>query len=122
MEIYCFEKSKAERHTSLLKLGELTIEDHHDQDCCEDVYADWESIDLPDLFFTAFSIEFLPGSGFSLLLYPNSSNLKVFYRLFVPCYNSQNGYYSSDLSLIIRRNGELLNEVDITNCVLDCIY
>lgn len=69
------------------------IEDYHNQDCCEAVYADWNALkdsNIMDFDFPEnFTIEGVPNSGFRIGPY------------FVPCYDQQNGYYSSDLSLII---------------------
>ena len=73
----------------------------HCPDCCEHNYADCGQID--DLargydFNTAeLKIEAVDGSGFRFGDNPNR-------MFFVPCYSSQNGYYSSDLDVYI--NGE----------------
>ena len=40
----------------------------------------------------------------------------------VHCYNAQNGYYSSDLSLIITKNGEQVAEIDVSGYVEDQIF
>lgn len=88
-----------------------SITDYHNQDCCEQVYADWEQID--DLFtsqdFESISIEQVEGNGFKIN------------GFFVPCYNNQNGYYSSDLALIIISTDGKKIEIDISNSVKDNI-
>jgi hypothetical protein len=78
------------------------IFDLHEQDCCERVYADWKAIDhqheeIYDYWndynsindFVKENIELVENAGFRI------------YKKFVPCYNSQNGYYSHDLELFI---------------------
>lgn len=74
---------------------------HHRQDCCEHVYADCEGIqslstenfpynavefDEPPLFFMQ--------SGVGVVLVA-----KTGMKYLISCYNSQNGYYSSNLSM-----------------------
>lgn len=70
----------------------IVIKYHHDQDCCEVVYADFKQL-LDTTFQTEklvdIKIEQVPGSGFRINGY------------FVPCYNQQNGYYSDRLELIV---------------------
>lgn len=86
------------------------IEDNHSQDCCEHVYADWKQLEDTDILskeIKKIKIEGVKDSGFRLNGY------------FVPCYNSQNGYYGSDLALnITHSNGENV-EIDISDFVED---
>lgn len=89
-----------------------TITDFHYQDCCEHVYADFSQLKDTTIFneeINEIKIEGVEGSGFRLNGY------------FVPCYNSQNGYYSSDLALIITSPGKEKKEIDISNFVKDQI-
>lgn len=68
----------------------------HEQDCCEQNYADFEylldeagimSYDFPeDLEFEA-----VDGAGFRFG--------STYRKFFVPCYSEQNGYYSSDIDI-----------------------
>jgi len=97
---------------------------YHDQDCCEHVYANWEDIkgETPDIWFMGFSIEGVSGSGLNILLYPNTLNKYIYIRLFVPCYNHQNGYYSSNLALIYTSAANITTTVDITDFVEDNYY
>lgn len=86
---------------------------YHDQDCCENVYADWEALDdttFADETFTDVIIEKVPYSGFRINGY------------FVPCYNQQNGYYSDELTLFIKYPDGRKIEMDITECNQDEIY
>lgn len=89
-----------------------TITDYHSQDCCESVYADWkqlEDTDIKEKEFRKIKIEGVKGSGFRLNGY------------FVPCYNSQNGYYGSDLTLEIKHPDKKKEEIDISDFVEDQI-
>lgn len=79
----------------------------HCQDCCEYNYADCEQLD--DLargydFDTAkLKIEAVDEAGFRFGDRPER-------MFFVPCYSSQNGYYSSDI--VVSINGEAQTTVD----------
>ena len=76
------------------------ITHNHDQDCCENVYADFRSLkdqDIKQKEIKRISIVGVKDAGFRLNGY------------FIPCYNSQNGYYSDNLELIITYpNGDKL--------------
>ena len=58
---------------------------------------------------------FLPDLGFTL-------QDKNGIRLMVSCYNCQNGYYSSALSLVYTDKHGVISTVDISNCVKDEIF
>lgn len=86
----------------------------HDQDCCEHVYCYFKTLndtDIKDIEFNEILIEPVENSGFRLNNY------------FIPCYNSQNGYYSDDLELIIDygNNKKLSYDLQKMNCVKDNI-
>lgn len=70
-----------------------TITHEHYQDCCENVYADWESlkdVDLSPLLNTKLiKVEVVKDFGFRLNGIP------------VPAYNEQNGYYSNNLQIVV---------------------
>ena len=72
------------------------ITGHHEPDCCECNYADCGQLDdiaLNTEFDTSNLVfEEVKDSGFRFGNAPS----KMF---FVPCYSSQNGYYSSDLEI-----------------------
>ena len=73
----------------------------HDQQCCENVYADWEQLrdtDIKDKDFKKIEIEKVKGSGIRLNGY------------FVPCYDLQNGYYSSNLEIVTTKT------IDVSDC------
>lgn len=83
----------------------VNIHDEHDQDWCESVYCDFGQVE--ELFktteFKTLIIEGVEGCG-----------IKV-NGFFIPCYDIQNGYYSSNLSLIIRDGIKLIKKIDISD-------
>ena len=86
-----------------------TIEAIHDQDCCENVYADFKQLEDTGFFgkeFDKINVVGINGSGIRINDY------------FVPCYNQQNGYYSSNLVLVLK-NGKESKTIDISNFVKD---
>ncbi len=104
---------------------------YHKQDCCESIYADFSVLKTYNLStitgkeINIFDIEFnedienyikkIEDMGFILIS-------KIGERFFVPCYNSQNGYYSRNLDLVIVRNDESEISINISDCVKDIIY
>jgi hypothetical protein len=74
----------------------------HEQDCCERVWADFKSLETTAAmsynFPTNPKIELVPDAGIKIE------------GFFIPCYDAQNGYYSSNLTLYM--NG---HEVDISD-------
>ena len=91
------------------------ISHEHIQDCCEEVYADWNSLkDQPIMMLEKIiQVDFVmvKNSGIVLDLF-NQDYQK--YSFFVPCYNVQNGYYSNDLKLIIQ-SGHLILRHDVSD-------
>jgi len=90
-------------HFYLPNDGFLKISGHHSQDCCESVFADFSVIAyykeaLQEHEFSKLEIKRVKDMGF-LICFEKQNN--EFIKIFVPCYNCQNGYYSDDLSLII---------------------
>jgi hypothetical protein len=98
---------KAEENLILFSDG-TEITGYHESDCCEWNYADCGQLDdiaLNTEFDTSNLVfEEVEGSGFRFGNAPS----KMF---FVPCYSSQNGYYSSDVKILL--NGE-------TKLFIDC--
>lgn len=106
-----------------------TLTYYHNQDCCENVYADFKNMQVNNLIITEkidvskyeFSeelldnIECIKDVGFNLIT-------KDGIKILVSCYNSQNGYYSSDLELILTKNNGVSERKDISDCVHDDIY
>lgn len=100
----------------------VTIRGEHDQDCCENVYADYSIIgyykpQLMDKDVDRIVIKGVHEMGFLVCIhYYYNECIKIF----IPCYNFQNGYYSSNLSLWIgdEKTSKL---VDISEMVEDHI-
>jgi hypothetical protein len=90
-----------------------TITDYHEQDCCESVYADWGQ--LNDQLITEDDTKELVISGNPLI------GIVLNGKYAVPCYNEQNGYYSSDLQLVIKQPGKPDFILDISEYVEDQI-
>ena len=85
--------------------NEKRITYYHDQDCCERVYADFEAIDdvaYDYEFEEPLTFEQVENFGFR---FGNTGKM-----VSVPCYNSQNGWYSDDLEISYGAN------VVITDC------
>ena len=101
----------------------------HDQDCCEKVYADIDMFRVYrhqiealykveriritaeiDMGFTVFFEDTLDEEGEYLIIL----------GVFIPCYNVQNGYYSSDLCLTVTVDNDSTT-YNISNYVKDYI-
>lgn len=90
----------------------------HEQDCCERVYADFE----PSLAYKSQVEEFdkiskieiksVENTGFIIFVYEAGSFYNGRIGILVNCYNQQNGYYSSDLTLKII-DGDTTTKIDI---------
>ncbi len=103
---------------------------YHEQDCCESVYADFEmlkkynvsvktgkNINIKEIEFAETLeslVEGVPQAGFNIISITGE-------KFFVPCYNEQNGYYSSDLELILVKD-KTQEIMDISEFVKDDIY
>lgn len=89
--------------------GKITYE--HEQDCCEDNYADFEQID--DLakqyeFQGELIFEKTEDTGFRF------GDKRCMF--FVPCYSEQNGYYSNELSIYHNNKKVLSPDVEMRIC------
>lgn len=103
------------------------LEYYHKQDCCEQVYADFEvletynvsiktgkSINIKEIDFRenlSKLVEGVEGLGFNMIS-------KIGEKFFIPCYNDQNGYYSNELELILHTDNSK-ETLDITNFIKD---
>ncbi len=94
----------------------LSLTNDHNPDCCEHVYADFSILKFHASNLKKIGTLIIKGvenMGFLLCLDDST-------KIFIPCYNYQNGYYSSNLSLIVK-NGNTKVEIDISNLVEDHI-
>lgn len=93
----------------------VTLTSDHNQDCCENHYLSFDDLTIDDFedlefdlsddkFFKKiedYGIELIPIKGHSVK---------------VPGYGSNNGYYSTELRLVVSQNNKTLKEFDITEC------
>lgn len=84
------------------------ITTHHEQDCCEHVYADFTAIDLISRDYT-----FTEPLVFDEVMDYGFRFGNVGKMVSIPCYNSQNGCYNSSLDVLY--DGEKV----ITDCELE---
>lgn len=92
----------------------VDIYSKHDQCCCEDHYLslrDLDFDDLKDLTFDLSNDEFFERiEGYGIALKPLNG-----YPVRIPGYGSNNGYYSSNLDLVVSGK-DYRKEYDITDC------
>uniref|UniRef100_A0A6M3L922 Uncharacterized protein n=1 Tax=viral metagenome TaxID=1070528 RepID=A0A6M3L922_9ZZZZ len=101
-----------------ISFDDIKIEHAHSQDCCENVYADWSHVemykkDLEEKGFENLVIKLVEGEGL-LLCFLNKWDDGV--KIFIPCYNYQNGYYSDNLDLLITK-GEITKAINIQDAI-----
>lgn len=86
----------------------------HEQDCCENHYLSFNNLRLDDFDNLEFNLEddnfFTKIVDYGIQLNP----IKGF-SVRIPGYGSNNGYYSSDLTLILT-NGTVNKTFDISDC------
>lgn len=94
--------------------GSILSSDHL-QDCCESHYLSFSDLELSDFDGLLFDIsnnsffERVPGYGIALL--PKNGH-----PVRVPGYGSNNGYYSSNLTLVLIKDNIIIMSDDITEC------
>ena len=99
----------------------------HEQDCCEHVFADFKNLQvLTKLFHNSMNSndldfeEDLQNYIYKIKDVGFEIEDKNGIRLFVSCYNYQNGYYSDELKLEYNKLKEQSPIIiDITDCVRD---
>ncbi len=93
----------------------ITLYSNHDSDCCENHFLSFSDLTIDDFeglefdltnpnFFNRiedYGIELVPIQGHSVK---------------IPGYGYNNGYYSSNLELIIANGKEIIKTFDITEC------
>lgn len=86
----------------------------HDQDCCEHHYLTFENLTLSDFEGLDFVLvgemffERVPDYGIRLI--PVNGH-----AISVPGYGYNNGYYSANLSLVLKKDGQQ-KKFDVTDC------
>jgi hypothetical protein len=89
------------------------VTQYHNQDCCENVYADFEQLKTTPIDWEDFK-------EIKLVKVPDTG-IRIVGGYLIPCYNKQNGYYSSDLELIVKYPDGREERTDISDCVEDHI-
>lgn len=89
---------------------------YHEPDCCESHYLDFADIklsDFKDLYFDLTTDTFFERvEGYGIALLPIKGH-----PVRIPGYGSNNGYYSSDLSLVVMNaDKKTIKTFDITDC------
>lgn len=102
----------------------------HEQDCCENVYIDMEHIDLYKPMIQAlkeivkFEIWTAPEDWIIVFVYAKDddrrTNERIRYWIYLPCRNEQNGFYSSNLEIIVTID-DIVHKIDISDNVYDYI-
>jgi hypothetical protein len=99
-----------------LKVGgeEIKIATYHESECCEQAWGDFSIFkyfkdEIVGKTFSSLVFKGVEGMGFLICFYGGYNNTK---KIFIPCYSSNNGYYSDNLSLEITQ-GNSKTTVDI---------
>ena len=116
------EFSHGDEFLNIIADKQIEIATYHDSDCCEQVYGDFSILkyhleSLKDKKVKNIVIKSVDDMGF-LIVFEGGDQEDV--KIFIPCYNFQNGYYSSNLSLTVKVD-EVKTEIDISGCVEDHI-
>lgn len=108
---------------------DITLSTHHDQDCCEHVYGDFSIFKYHETQLAG-NERMASGAKLKEIVIKAVADTGIlvcfeFYgdsweKVLVPCYNYQNGYYSSQLSMKITK-GKAVTEVDVSGAVEDHI-
>ena len=101
-----------------------SITHYHEQDCCEKVYAHWQY--LKDFLCFDKSDEFYIELDLNKIIVPVTSagfriEIEAFWtsnEYFVPCYDIQNGYYSDNLKLQLKKGNKVIQELDISQTTI----
>ena len=85
----------------------------HERDCCENHYLDFDNIEIDDFDGLLFDLSnerfFNRIKNYGIELVPNRGH-----SVRIPGYGYNNGYYSSELTLVL--SGNINKKFDITNC------
>lgn len=106
---------------SKINLQTLEFEDgtilfaEHEQDCCESHYLSLKDLMMYDFDELEFDLEdensIIKIEGYGIALNP----IKGF-PVRIPAYGSNNGYYSSELTLFLKKEEKIIKEIDISKC------
>lgn len=88
---------------------------YHPSECCENHYLDFDSLELSD--FDGLEFDLLNDSfferieGYGIALIPLNGH-----PIRIAGYGENNGYYSSDIQLILNKDGKEIKNYDISEC------
>lgn len=109
-----------------IKIKDIEISFNHEGSCCEHVYADTGSmkgyIEELKKIKSLYKIEIkkVEDEGLILFFYPTSYWVTSRIGVFIPCYNSQNGYYSDELEMRIKEGSTTITlDLREAKCIHD---
>jgi len=95
----------------------IKLMSEHDQDCCEHHFLQFNDLKLEDFENLEFDLEndnfFTRIEGYGIELNPISG-----FSVRIPGYGYNNGYYSSNLTLLLTNGKDYTKTYDITECQL----
>lgn len=93
----------------------IQLYSYHDQDCCENHYLSFTDLNITDFDRLEFDLTtddfFKRIEGYGIELIPIKGH-----SVKIPGYGSNNGYYSSDLDLILTNRKNFNKKFDISDC------
>ena len=93
----------------------LMLYSEHDQDCCESHYLSFGDLTIEDFDGLEFDLNgdnfFERVEGYGIALLPVNGH-----PVRVPGYGCNNGYYSTNLTLVLSDNKTFTKRFDITEC------
>lgn len=100
---------------SIVFEGNVVLYSDHSQDCCESHYLSTQDLTLED--FEGLEFDLTTDNFFTRIEdYGIALNPLKGYPVRIPGYGYNNGYYSSNLSLVLTENGKEIKQFDITEC------
>ena len=88
---------------------------YHEQDCCESHWLDFEHLQLSDFEGLEFDLSndnfFEKIEGYGIALLPVNGH-----PVRIAGYGSNNGYYTTNLTLVLQKGRATTREYDITEC------
>jgi len=93
----------------------LKLLSEHEQDCCENHYLDFNHLDIND--FEGLKFDLSDDKFFTRIEnYGISLNSINGYPIRIPGYGQNNGWYSSNLTLVLTDYDKYYKKFDITGC------
>jgi len=93
----------------------ISLYSKHKQDCCESHYLFLDDLTMADfeglLFNLSIDSFFERIEDFGIALKPSNGH-----TVRIPGYGYNNGYYSSNLTLVLSKEGVIVKTFDITEC------